>query len=193
VTQHSSARIEPYDRARHGDGPWRVVAAVFEEFGFPFVAFDYHADLREPERWYPPERGGLAVALDDTGMVVGCVALEGTPGATFELHRLYVLARARRQGLGEALVRWALGRARELGAKSVLAFSDIAFVDAHRLYERLGFRRFRFRYAPDPWQSREWGFRLDVEAYSQAASPTAIACDAESRCSLLNTSTRNTS
>ena len=25
-------------------------------------------------------------------------------------------------------------------------------------YIRLGFRCHRFRYAPDPWQTREWGF-----------------------------------
>jgi len=24
----------------------------------------------------------------------------------------------------------------------------------------MGFRNHRFRYAPDPWQSREWGFEL---------------------------------
>jgi len=39
-------------------------------------------------------------------------------------------------------------------------YSDVAFLDAHRLYRRMGFRNHRFRYAPDPWQSREWGFEL---------------------------------
>ncbi|GBD24233.1 Aminoalkylphosphonate N-acetyltransferase [bacterium HR29] len=175
------ARIEPYDRSRHAEGPWQVVAAVFDEYGFPFAAFDYDADLREPEQWYPPDRGGMAVAVDGAGDVVGCVAVEGNPGGVFELHRLYVLARARRRGIGEALVRWAVARARELGGVALVAYSDIAFTDAHRLYERLGFRRFRFRYAPDPWRSREWGFRLDLaSAQSQAAPPTAIACEAKS-------------
>lgn len=173
-------RLEPYDRARHGSGPWHVVASVFEEFGFPFASYDYDADLREPERFYPPERGGLVVALADDA-VVGCVALEGSPGASFELHRLYVLAGARRHGIGTALLRWAIDRAAELRARELIAYSDIAFLDAHRLYERMGFRRFRFRYAPDPWRSREWGFRLEfVPSYSQSASPTAIECAATS-------------
>ena len=39
---------------------------------------------------------------------------------------------------------------------------DVHFEDAHRLYRRFGFRCTRFRYAPDPWQSREWGFELDL-------------------------------
>ncbi len=80
----------------------------------------------------------------------------------FELHRLYVLAAGRRSGAGSALVRWVLHVARERGARRVVLFSDVHFEDAHRLYLRHGFRCNRFRYAPDPWQSREWGFVLDL-------------------------------
>jgi ribosomal protein S18 acetylase RimI-like enzyme len=61
-------------------------------------------------------------------------------------------------------VRWVLAEARQHGAGEVVLFSDVHFTDAHRLYERLGFRRYRFRYAPDPWQSREWGYRLVLDA-----------------------------
>ena len=38
--------------------------------------------------------------------------------------------------------------------------SPFAFTNAHRLYLRCGFRNHRFRYAPDPFASREWGFTL---------------------------------
>ena len=48
------------------------------------------------------------------------------------------------------------------GCERMVLFSDIAFEDAHRLYLRFGFRNHRFRYAPDPWQSREWGFELEL-------------------------------
>lgn len=186
-------RVEPYEAARHGDGPWRVVAAVFEEYGFPFAAFGYDADLRAPDRWYPPDRGGLAVAVAVSGAVVGCIAVEGRPGDLFEIHRLYVLREYRRRGIGTHLLRWALDRAKVLGATTVVAYSDIAFLDAHRLYERLGFQRFRFRYAPDPWQSREWGFRLALGApHSQAAPPTASEWEAASCRPSAKTSCRNT-
>jgi len=152
--------IVPYDRDRHGDGPWRVVSAVFEEYGFPFSESDYDADLMDPATHYDGESGWLSVAEDDDGRVVGCVGVTDEGGGLFELHRLYVLAEARRGGTGARLVQWVLETAREHGARRIVLYSDVAFLDAHRLYGRMGFRNHTFRYAPDPWRSREWGFEL---------------------------------
>ncbi|MGI8925210.1 MAG: GNAT family N-acetyltransferase [Tepidiformaceae bacterium] len=156
--------IVPYDRVRHGDGPWRVVNAVFAEYGFPFAESDYDADLADPAAHYDGVTGWFAVAEDATGEVAGCIGLTDEGGGLFELHRLYVLASARRTGAGSALVRWVLARAEARGARRIILFSDVHFEDAHRLYERFGFRRRRFRYAPDPWQSREWGYVLELPA-----------------------------
>ncbi|MBN9492347.1 GNAT family N-acetyltransferase [bacterium] len=150
----------PYDRARHGDGPWRLVAAVFEEYGFPFAESDYDADLLHPEQHYDGVSGWFRVLEGPAGDVVGCVGLTDNGGGTFELHRLYVLATARKSGAGSALSRWVIDEARTRGAQRLVLFSDVHFEDAHRLYRRLGFRCTRFRYAPDPFQSREWGFEM---------------------------------
>ncbi len=158
----SAIRIVPYDRARHADGPWRVVSAVFEEYGFPFAESDYDADVLDPAAHYDGCSGWFAVAEGEDGSVVGCVGLTDEGGGLFELHRLYVLAEGRRGGTGAALVRWVLETARSHGARRMVLFSDVHFEGAHRLYERFGFRRHRFRYAPDPWESREWGFELDM-------------------------------
>ena len=49
------------------------------------------------------------------------------------------------------------------------------FEDAHRLYRRHGFRNHRFRYAPDPWASREWGF---VRSLGDGAGAPAGAASA---------------
>ena len=154
-------RVVPYARERHGDGPWRVVARVFEEYGFPFAEADYDADVLWPERHY--REGWFLVAEAADGEVVGCVGLSDEGDGEFELHRLYVLPEARGKGLGERLTREVIGLARAAGARRLVLFSDVAFEHAHRLYERYGFRRNRFRYAPDPWQSREWGFVLEFE------------------------------
>ncbi len=154
--------VVPYDRARHADGPWRVVKAVFAEYGFPFDENDYDADLLHPDEHYEGQSGWFAVAQDAAGEVVGCVGLTDEGGGLFELHRLYVLAEMRRTGAGSSLVRWALDIATVHGCERMVLFSDIAFEDAHRLYLRFGFRNHRFRYAPDPWRSREWGFELEL-------------------------------
>jgi GNAT superfamily N-acetyltransferase len=156
-------RILPYERERHGDGPWRVVSAVFEEYGFAFAENDYDADLLDPAAHYDGTHGWFAVAEDGGGRVVGCVGLTDEGEGEFEIHRLYVLREARRQGVGSSLLRWALAQTAACGgAHTIVLFSDVHFIDAHRLYERAGFRCNRFRYGPDPWQSREWGFVLDL-------------------------------
>ena len=154
----SPFRLNSYDPSRHGDGPWRVVKGVFDEYGFPFDEFDYDADLRDPHLHYDGQRGWFVVAEDAAGAVVGCVAVTDEGDGLFELHRLYVSAAARRGGLGRQLVEWVIAKAREQGGRELVLYSDVAFQDAHRLYLRQGFRNHRFRYAPDPWQSREWGF-----------------------------------
>lgn len=154
--------IVPYDRERHGDGPWRVVSAVFEEYGFPFAESDYDADLAAPDVHYNGESGWFWVAADDDGDVVGCVGLSDEGGGEFELHRLYVLRSARGHGLGERLCRQVIDVAKARGARRLVLFSDVHFEHAHALYERCGWRANRFRYAPDPWQSREWGFVMEL-------------------------------
>ena len=154
--------IVPYDRARHGKAPWHVVKSVFDEYGFPFDENDYDADLADPATHYDGTTGWFAVAEDETGRVVGCVGLTDEGDGLFELHRLYVLAATRRTGTGGGLVQWVLDMAKAHSARRMVLYSDIAFEDAHRLYRRFGFTNHRFRYAPDPWQSREWGFERSM-------------------------------
>lgn len=151
-------RVVPYSKARHGDGPWRVVSAVFEEYGFPFAESDYDADLVDPATHYDGLRGWFAVAENGAGRVVGCIGVTDEGDGLFELHRLYVLAEGRRGGTGGKLVNWVFEIAQAHGCQRMVLFSDVHFEDAHRLYVRHGFRNDRFRYAPDPWQSRELGF-----------------------------------
>lgn len=91
----------------------------------------------------------LLVAVDDAGAVVGSVTvvLPGSPFAEIsvegevEFRMLAVAASARGRGVGEALVRAVLERARVAGFSTVVLSSSERMVAAHRLYERLGFVR----------------------------------------------------
>lgn len=102
----------------------------------------------------------VAVDADDGaaagGRLLGCVTYVSGPGNPFaELERegeagfrmLGVAAEARGQGVGEALVRACLERARADGRAGVAITTSPRMHAAHRLYERLGFVR-----APD----RDW-------------------------------------
>ena len=83
--------------------------------------------------------GQLWVAtLDDT--VVACIGHK-PHGDTSELKNLYVAGSARRGGLGARLTGMVEDVARAAGADRMRLWSDTRFLDAHRLYERLGYRR----------------------------------------------------
>ncbi|WP_029432731.1 GNAT family N-acetyltransferase [Blastococcus sp. URHD0036] len=83
------------------------------------------------------------------GRVVGSVALvldgdfgEITAGPAEAAFRMLVVdPAARGAGVGEALVRTCLDRARAAGKATMVLSTDPRMTAAHRLYERLGFRR----------------------------------------------------
>lgn len=58
-----------------------------------------------------------------------------------EIRMLAVSHEARRRGVGEALVRACLDRARAAGSHRVVLSTQTSMRAAHRIYERLGFRR----------------------------------------------------
>ena len=94
-------------------------------------------------------RAELLVARNASGRVVGSVALvlsgdfgevtESADEAAFRM--LAVDGAAQRQGVGEALVRTCLDRARSAGKKRMVLSTGERMTAAHRLYERLGFTR----------------------------------------------------
>ncbi|MBE1575512.1 GNAT family N-acetyltransferase [Amycolatopsis roodepoortensis] len=95
------------------------------------------------------ELAELLVAVDGDGTLVGTVtiALPGTEFAELsregelEFRMLGVLPSATGRGIGEALTRAVIARARELGVTRVVLCSLVTMERAHRLYERLGFVR----------------------------------------------------
>ncbi len=91
------------------------------------------------------ERGerALMVSLDDAGIITGTVQLilsqPDNQTHRADLAKMLVHRRARRQGLGDALMQAAENVARDCG-KTLLVL-DTASSDAERLYERNGWMR----------------------------------------------------
>ncbi|NGN69539.1 GNAT family N-acetyltransferase [Streptomyces sp. A7024] len=104
----------------------------------------------------------LIARTQDTGELLGSVtyAAPGSPYAelgadgTAEFRMLAVARAGRGRGVGEALVRACLDRARQQGATRVALSTLDIMTTAHRLYERLGFRR-----TPE----RDWNPRTDID------------------------------
>jgi len=82
------------------------------------------------------------VALEAGQQIVGMLALvvfRIPTGMRAWIEDVVVDERVRGHGAGEALVRTAVGRARELGARTVELTSRTSRAAANRLYRRLGF------------------------------------------------------
>jgi ribosomal protein S18 acetylase RimI-like enzyme len=94
--------------------------------------------------------GEILVAVDEGDAVLGAV-LFVLPGSAYaelsgpgeaEFRMLAVDPAGQGRGVGEALVRACVGRARELGCHAIVICVRSGFaVSAHRLYARLGFVR----------------------------------------------------
>jgi ribosomal protein S18 acetylase RimI-like enzyme len=101
----------------------------------------------------------------EAGKVIGIVALvppDAPRGAVArrgeaELSRLAIAGAARGRGVGRALAVRALELADDLGAKEVVLWSRPYQVEAHSLYESLGFRRAPDRDGRDR-DGRRWVF-----------------------------------
>ncbi len=131
-----------------------LVGSIWGEY--PGVVLDVDAEepwMRAPATYYASgsaENGGanqggenqggelwVLPAADGEGLVASAGWRPHPEGA--ELKTLYVAATCRRQGLGSRLVRFIERRVG--GREQLRAWSDTRFVEAHVLYERLGYLR----------------------------------------------------
>jgi len=131
-----------------------LTLAAYRADGYLNGDEEYADELRDARR--RAEHTELLVAVDPASeRILGTVSfcLPGTPFAELsrdgeaEFRMLAVDGAARGRGVGESLVRHCVGRARELGCAALVLCSLPEMRAAHRIYERLGFRR-----APD----RDW-------------------------------------
>lgn len=98
---------------------------------------------------------GLRAITDDANHRLLIAQMDGRPVGSFQLsfipsvsrigtwrgqiESVRVLPNLRGQGIGEAMMRWAIARCQEKGCGQVQLTSDLNRLDAHRFYQRLGF------------------------------------------------------
>ncbi|WGF87666.1 GNAT family N-acetyltransferase [Marinivivus vitaminiproducens] len=142
-----------------------LVGACFAEY--PGCVLDVDGEEPELKAIATSARawgGAFWVVVDDADEVVGSIGWRpGAEVATIELKKLYIAARARRRGLAGRLCGLVTQAARDRNAHAVVLWTDTRFVDAHRLYERLGFVRLPGERAlGDLSDSREYPYRLAI-------------------------------
>ena len=127
-------------RARQDDAA--ELARLSAQLGYPQHDAVFAARLRQllVSADHP-----VIVASDDGRTLLGFVAIERRlmleAGERVEIVGLVVDDRARRRGIGQALVRAAEGWARDIGVAELMVRSNAARAESHPFYEGTGFTR----------------------------------------------------
>lgn len=92
------------------------------------------------------DRNHELVVAEREGEVIGTLHLMFLPSVSFQgglraqVESVRVEKRYQSQGIGSQMMKWAMERAKQRGAHVVQLTTHQTRVDAHRFYERLGFK-----------------------------------------------------
>lgn len=129
-------------RRAHDAADVRTVSRLFREYadalGIDLGFQDFDTELARLPGDYAPPAGALLMALG-AEVPAGCVGVRPLSGRCCEMKRLYVRAAYRRCGLGRRLAVAALSEAARLGYTHMRLDTLPTMVEAHRLYQGLGF------------------------------------------------------
>lgn len=135
--------------AVRADVPTVVALLAQDQLGAARDRIENAADLRTYEAAFEEiDRDPahlLVVAETDADPVAGTIQLSFLPGLArrgsrrAQLEAVRVAETYRGQGLGSAMIGWALAEATRRGCSLVQLTTDKQRADAHRFYERLGF------------------------------------------------------
>ena len=95
--------------------------------------------LTRPEEFILKD-GGVILMAYWNDEIAGTVALRKMKSGDYELTKMAVDEKYRGKGIGEALIHGLTDRAKEMGLKRVILYSNTILENAIRLYRRLGFK-----------------------------------------------------
>lgn len=117
-----------------------LIFGILREHGLEPSPDSTDADLADIESFYAGDNGFFNVLIDDSGKIIGTVAIHRTEEDLCELRKMYLASEARGGGLGKRILDHAIERAREMGFCRMWLETADSLRAAHRLYEAYGFR-----------------------------------------------------
>ena len=118
--------------------------AYFERLNRAWIEKYFWMEERDNYVLQKPEeailkKGGAVLMAACNGKIAGTVALKKVDNEVYEFTKMAVDEKFRRRGIAEALSYASFDKARELGAKKVILYSNRILTPAITMYHKLGF------------------------------------------------------
>ncbi len=123
---------------------------AFEEIGFKFDLGDKDSDLTKIEQMYQCDGGGFWLLIEESGDVIGCIALRKLGRESLELKRFFVSKSHQGHGCGARLLGSAISHAATSGCKRIRLDTSSLSQAALHLFKKFGFYEID-RYNDDPY------------------------------------------
>lgn len=145
-----------------------LIARVFEDYGYTLDVEHEDPHLKNPGDYFRKTGGECWVATRGERVVGVCAVSLSEHEA--ELKTVYVDHAVRGRGLATRMVRLALEHAIKARKPCIVLWSDTLFVEAHRMYEKLGFQRVGMREMRLTNIFSEYRYEKDLTSTSVSAS-----------------------
>ncbi len=94
------------------------------------------------------DKGGYIWVATDGNKIIGSAALINEEHGIYELAKMAVTKEYQGRGISKQLIETCLAKAKEVGAKKLLLFSNHQLMTALKLYEKYGFRHVKVEHSP---------------------------------------------
>jgi len=111
--------------------------------------------------------GGAILMAECDGEIAGTVGLRKVDAVTYEFTKMAVDEKFRRRGIAEKLSYASFYKARELGARKVILYSNTKNAEAIKLYEKIGFRHLRV----EPGVYERANVKMEIDINDVTRSP----------------------
>ena len=112
--------------------------------------------------------GGAILMAEYDGEIAGAVALRKIEDKTYEFTKMAVDERFRRRGIAERLCYASFDKAKELGAETVILYSNTKNAAAILMYEKIGFRHLKVE--PGIYKRANVKMMIDIDEVMQPAT-----------------------
>src|SRR5688572_20342268 len=150
--------------------PWHQ--PYFDAFNRAWIAEMF--EMEPVDEWVltNPEQailkpGGAILMAEYKGIPAGTVGLRKVDSETYEFTKMAVSTSYRRLGIAEALSYASFKKAKELGAKTIILYSNKKNAGAIKLYEKLGFKHLQVE--PGVYKRANVKMEIDIETAVRAA------------------------